>query len=148
MGISDIIENFLREMIDSEGSVEIKRNNLANHFGCVPSQINYVIQTRFTNERGYIVESRRGGGGYVKISRVTLPGKNYLMHIVNNIGKSIDFETARIFIENMVAYEHLSVREGKLILNAISDKALAVPSIMQDQLRASILKNMIVGLGV
>lgn len=147
MGISDGIEKFLHQLIAEEnGVIEIQRNTLASHFGCVPSQINYVIQTRFNAERGYIVESRRGGGGYIKIRKVTHPGASYLMHVVNSIGSSIDFDLAAAFVQNMIDYGQISGREAKLILSALTDKSLAVSQPARDILRASILKNMIVGL--
>ncbi len=147
MGISDGIEKFLHELIAEEnGAIEIQRNTLANHFGCVPSQINYVIQTRFTTERGYIVESRRGGGGYIKIRKVSVPRSTYLMHVVNSIGDSINMDLVTAFVSNMIDYGQINAREGKLILSALSDKSLSVPQPAKDILRASILKNMIVGL--
>lgn len=147
MGISDGIERFLHELIaEADGAIEIQRNTLANHFGCVPSQINYVIQTRFTNERGYIVESRRGGGGYVKIKKVSVPKATYMMHVVNSIGDRISMETAAALVKNMVDYSQLTQRESKIILSALTDKALSLPSPAREILRASLLKNMIVGL--
>ena len=94
MKISDTIERFIREMLGEDESIELKRNELANHFNCVPSQINYVISTRFTTERGYSVESRRGGGGYIKITRVGRNSNNaIIMHILNSIGDSLDILT-------------------------------------------------------
>jgi transcriptional regulator CtsR len=102
--MSDIIEAFLKQMInDTDGTIEIQRNELANHFNCVPSQINYVIDTRFTTERGYYVESRRGGGGHIRIRRVNInrPG-NYLMHIVSSMGDSISQQSAEVFINNFI----------------------------------------------
>ena len=89
MKISDSIETFIRELLEAQSSVELKRNELASYFNCVPSQINYVIQTRFTTERGYLVESRRGGGGYVKITRVQLENNNLIEHILNNIERDL-----------------------------------------------------------
>lgn len=147
MGISDIIENFLQEMIEScDGELEIQRKTIAERFGCVPSQINYVIQTRFTSERGYTVESRRGGGGYLKISRISVPKSNYIMHIVNTIGDSLSFPTATVFVQNMIDYGQISVREGKIILSALTDNVLCFPLPLRDTIRASILKNMLVNL--
>ena len=73
MLISDNIARLIEKMLDDGGGfAELKRNDLASQLGCVPSQINYVITSRFTPERGYITESRRGGGGYIKIVRVKL----------------------------------------------------------------------------
>lgn len=147
--MSDIIEAFIKQLInDTDGSVEIQRNELANHFNCVPSQINYVIDTRFTTDRGYYVESRRGGGGHIKIRRVNInrPG-NYLMHIVSSMGISISQQSAEIFINNFVDYDVVSAREGLILKAATSDKVLGfVPMPDRDILRASILKNILTSL--
>lgn len=146
MGTSDIIEKFLREMIDSNGAVEIQRKTIAERFGCVPSQINYVIRTRFTNERGFSVESKRGGGGYLRIRKINMPENNVMMHIVNSIGDRISFETASVFIQNMVSNAYISPTAGRLILSGITDNVLALPQPMRNALRASILKNMLISL--
>ncbi len=88
MRMSDLVAQYILEMLDEQnGSAEIKRNELAGDLGCVPSQINYVITSRFTPEQGYIVESRRGGGGYIRISRVKMDRGTTVMHIVNSVGK-------------------------------------------------------------
>ena len=147
--LSDIIEAFIKQMIaDTDGTIEIQRNELANHFNCVPSQINYVIDTRFTVDRGYYVESRRGGGGHVKIRRINInrPG-NYLMHIVSSMGNSISQQSAEVFINNFVDYDVISEREGFVMKAAVSDKVLGglqMPD--RDILRAVLLKNMIISL--
>ena len=147
--MSDIIEAFLKQMInDTDGSIEIQRNELANHFKCVPSQINYVIDTRFTTERGYYVESRRGGGGHIRIRRVNIsrPG-NYLMHIISSMGDSISQQSAEVFINNFIDYEVISVREGLILKAATSDKVLGVLQMPdRDIMRAVMLKNMITSL--
>ncbi len=149
--MSDIIEAFLKQMInDTNGTIEIQRNELANHFNCVPSQINYVIDTRFTTERGYYVESRRGGGGNIRIRRVNInrPG-NYLMHIVSSMGYSISQQSAEVFINNFVDYEVISEREGLILKAATSDKVLGrIPMPERDTLRADMLKNMLTSLMV
>ena len=148
LGISDIIEQFLQEMMqESEGTLEIQRKTIADRFGCVPSQINYVIRTRFTCERGYHVESKRGGGGYLRISKVE-PQKqtNYLMHIVNAIGDSISFQTATIFVKNMVDNEYITEREGRIMLSGLGDNKLPFPLPIRDALRATLLKNMLLGI--
>jgi len=131
---------------ETNGVIEIQRNELANYFKCVPSQINYVIDTRFTAERGYIVESRRGGGGYIKIKKVNINKSNYLMHILNSIGDSITQQTAEAFIKNFYDYDAINEREAKIMMVAVSDKVLSVPQPERDRIRASILKNMIVNL--
>ena len=96
MRMSDLVAKYITEMLDEQnGSAEIQRNELAGNLGCVPSQINYVITSRFTPEQGYIVESRRGGGGYIRISRVSMDRGTAIMHIINSVGNSLD--KARLF---------------------------------------------------
>ncbi|MDP4182075.1 MAG: CtsR family transcriptional regulator [Bacillota bacterium] len=145
--MSDLIEEFLKQLINEmNGAIEIQRNELANHFNCVPSQINYVIDTRFTTERGYYVESRRGGGGHIKIKRVNMTKQGaYLMHIITSMGNSISQQNAEIYVNNFVDFEVLSEREGLIIKAALSDKTLSsVEAQARDLLRADILKNMLI----
>ena len=146
MNITDLIEQFIYELLQKEEAVEIKRNNLAEKFKCVPSQINYVLQTRFTPERGYIVESRRGGGGCIKIRRITVSKSSYLMHIINNIGDEIDYETIVVFTNNFLGYNIISERERNLILGATCDKSLPFKQPERDQIRARIFKNMLINI--
>lgn len=151
--LSDIIEKFIKQAIsDTEGVAEIQRNELASYFNCVPSQINYVISTRFTNDRGYYVESRRGGGGYIRISRVNVGGgdsSGYLMHIVSAIGDRIGQQDADAFIANFVDYNVIDAREAGIMRAAVSDKILMkIRQPERDALRAEILKNMLTGLAV
>lgn len=145
--MTDAIEELLTELLNEGGGIaEIQRNILASRLNCVPSQINYVIQTRFTPERGYSIESRRGGGGGVRIIRVAPDGANYLMHVLNSVGNELDYQTARVFAQNLVDYECLSVREAKLILGALRDSAIPVQSGARNALRAAIFKNMLLAL--
>ena len=149
--LSDIIEDFLKEMInDMNGSIEIQRNELASRFNCVPSQINYVISTRFTNEKGYYVESRRGGGGYITIRRLNPESAgDYIMHIITSLGDRITQHSCEVFINNFVDYDVIDNREAILMKAATSDKALIdVPSDKRDDVRAAILKNMLTSLTV
>lgn len=149
--LSDIIESFIKKLIeDTDGAIEIQRNELANQFNCVPSQINYVIDTRFTNERGYYVESRRGGGGHISIKRVSINRpSSYLMHIVTSIGESISQQSAEIFVNNFVDYDIVTKREGLLLKAATSNKALGGVSLPErDIMRALILKYMLMSLAV
>ena len=74
--MSDMIEEFIKELFDDEDYIEIQRNDLAEHFNCVPSQINYVISTRFKPSQGYYVESKRGGGGHISIRKVNTTKRN------------------------------------------------------------------------
>ncbi len=145
MKISDSIENFIRELLEAQSSVELKRNELAAYFNCVPSQINYVIQTRFTTERGYTVESRRGGGGYVKITRVDLSRDNIIEHILNSIGMAVDIMTVEAILNTLYVNEVISSGEAKIIMTACSGGALASISdgMLKNRVRADIFKNLL-----
>ena len=147
MRLSDLISQTIVEMLaESEaGQTEIKRNEFANTLGCVPSQINYVLSSRFTPENGYIVESRRGGGGYIKITKIRADRSTSLMHIVNSIGNEISLNASRIILENLLEREMINADQFALIHTAISDKCyINVPAIMRNELRATIFKNMLV----
>lgn len=148
MRITKDIEEFIKEMLRAgDGSLEIKRNELASQFNCVPSQINYVISTRFTNECGYSVESRRGGGGYIKITRVNVSKSNYLMHTINSIGDMISWQTTLAIVRNCVDYEAITEREARIILAVLNDKALGmVERPQRDILRAKLLKNALINI--
>jgi transcriptional regulator CtsR len=150
--LSDLIEQFIKEALrDAEGVAEIQRNELASHFNCVPSQINYVISTRFTHDRGYYVESRRGGGGFIRISRVNVGDVRggYLMHIVSSLGERISQQAAEAFISNFVDYDIVTDREAGIMRAATSDKALMrVPREERDQARAEVLRNMLTSLAL
>lgn len=147
MNVSDLIESFINDRISGEGGyTEIRRNELAEHLGCVPSQINYVISTRFTAERGYTVESRRGGGGYISIKRVIYPSNNTIMHVVNSIGDSIDFASAKAIIKSLFEYDVISRREAEIMISVIGDRALMLPREQRNGLRARLLKNMLMRL--
>lgn len=150
MKSSDIITAFLMEMLENgDGNLEIRRNELAQRFNVVPSQINYVISSRFTPELGFLIESRRGGGGYIKIRRVKDDSAVDLMHIINNIGDTLNAFDARIFLNNMEANSYISSQTHALISAATADKAYAcVPPVVRDRLRASIIKNMLLSLAV
>ena len=149
--LSDIIESFIKEMMDDmDGSIEIQRNELANRFNCVPSQINYVISTRFSTDKGYYVESRRGGGGYISIKRLNIDSVGeYLMHIITSIGDKLSQHTCEIFVQNFMDYDIINEQEAGLMKAATSDKALAaVPPDSRDEIRMTILKNMLMSLSI
>ncbi len=146
MLMSDIIARQIMEMLQhsADGMAEIQRNTLAESIGCVPSQINYVISSRFTPERGYIVESKRGGGGYIRITEVRSGSASMLMHIINSIGTSLDMRTQKIITENLVMRDMLSEQAGRLIDAATGEaslKIIAQPH--RDIIRAAIFKNML-----
>lgn len=147
MRMSDLVAEYIKQMLDqSNGIAEIQRNELANNLGCVPSQINYVISSRFTQENGYVVESRRGGGGYIRITRIHINADrgNVIMHIVNSIGNSIDYTSAVSIIENLLSLEIVKTRTAKIMLSAISEQALVdVPKAIRNTVRSKVLKNML-----
>ena len=146
MVLSDHIARLIEEMLEEgNGQAEVRRNDLAARIGCVPSQINYVITSRFTPERGYVTESRRGGGGYIRISRVRIAPSQLLMHTVNAIGAELDFRTAEALLANAVAGSALTPAAAKLMRAAVSDSALrSAPPELRNTLRAGILKQMLV----
>ena len=139
MRLSDLIEDFIKDMLEDDDEAIIQRK-----FNCVPSQINYVIATRFTPMQGYYVESQRGGGGYIKIEKVNVTKSSYLMHIINSIGNKITAKEVEIFVKNFLENNIINEREAKLIKSATSDKALNTKD--NDELRAKILKNMLITL--
>ena len=146
MGITDIIANYILESLteQEDGVLELQRSDLAQRFHCVPSQINYVMATRFSPERGYIVESRRGGNGYIRISRARVDRHGLLMHVLNSVGEVLDFNSARAIVGNLVDSEVLPVQTGRLMLAAVSDNALRrVQRQDRDLLRAAIFKQML-----
>ncbi len=144
--ISDVIEEFIKEMLTEDDSAIIQRNDLAEHFNCVPSQINYVISTRFTPVQGYYVESQRGGGGYIKIHKVNVTQSDYIMHIINSIGDRLTSKEADIFLKNMVDNNILSEEQETLIRSATNDKTLSIAQEQKDKLRANIFKSMLITL--
>lgn len=145
MNLSNEIASFLLNMLDENGRAEIQRNELAQQLGCVPSQINYVISSRFTPERGYTVESRRGGGGYIKITRINYTAKEQLlMHIINSIGGAIGEQSARAIILNLHHSEVLSAKDTKIILAAINENCYrAADKELRPKIRAALLKQML-----
>lgn len=147
MKMIDIITQRINQLLDLSGTdvAEIQRNELASLLGCVPSQINYVLTSRFTPEQGYIVESRRGGGGYIRITRVRLDRSSALMHIINSIGPEVDAATARVITENCVHNQLFSEEAGVIMDGALSSTAFReIPPELRDRVRAAILKQMMV----
>ena len=147
MGISDLIASFLQDSLDTaeNGVLEVQRSDLAQRFNCVPSQINYVMSTRFSPERGYIVESRRGGNGYIRITRVRVDRETLLMHVINSLGGSVDLSSAQAILSNLVQSGAMDRALGQTILTAVGDKALGqVPREKRDAVRADILKQVLI----
>ncbi|RPF49955.1 CtsR family transcriptional regulator [Aquisalibacillus elongatus] len=141
--ISDIIESYLKEVIQSSNSdvVEIKRSEIADRFECVPSQINYVINTRFTVEKGYFVESKRGGGGYIRIMRIRPKSKKELVdEILMLSGKQLTQQSSIDYIERLWEEGIITGREAKLMSKIMHRDILSLPLPMRDELRAKIFR--------
>lgn len=145
--LSDIIEDFIKELLEANNyrAVEIQRNILAQQFDCAPSQINYVLTTRFNNTKGYIVESRRGGGGYIRIFKVQSSMENELERILNeSIGDSVTFNKALDLLHALSERNVISYREVKIMQSALSERALSnVVYDDRNKVRADLLKEMI-----
>lgn len=142
--LSDIIENFIKDMINENGGeqVMIQRNELADQFRCAPSQINYVLTTRFTYERGYIIESRRGGGGHIVIKQITYDDSDRRSKIIYDaIGDSTTYHNAVAIIEHLLDIDAITKREAELMKMAINDRTLSNTE-NRNKVRADILKAM------
>ena len=147
MKLSDIIEAYIKDFIEDENSVELRRNELADKFNCVPSQINYVISTRFIPELGFYVESRRGGGGYIKISKSSLPRQDYINDIIEKIDNKMSQSVVDVYLKEFLRYNILDEKIANLIRVALSDKSLAKVNLAdRDYIRADIFKNLIINL--
>lgn len=148
MRMSDVIEEFIKDLLEEDESnfIEIQRNELAQYFNCVPSQINYVISTRFKPSQGYYVESKRGGGGNIKIKKISNTKSDYIMHIINNIGKSITANEIDILLSDFLTYNIITEKEAKLLKVATSDNVLKLDIDIKDEVRARIFKNMLLNI--
>ncbi|MEK4696892.1 transcriptional regulator CtsR [Bacillus sp. FSL M8-0063] len=140
--ISDIIEQYLKQVIDLSNNnvIEIKRNEIADRFECVPSQINYVINTRFTIERGFVVESKRGGGGYIRIIKVKLHDDiDMIDQMLHMIDHSVAQGNAESMIIRLIEEGIITNREAKLMLSVLDRSVLSMDVLSRDELRARIL---------
>jgi len=143
--LSDVIEQFIKEMFkeSSERELQIQRNELANLFSCAPSQINYVLTTRFTTDKGYYIESKRGGGGCILIRRVDYVEHKSLAEYINEkIGDSITYDSGAQIIDSLLESNKITQREAMLMKVAINDRTL-VQGENRNRLRADILKSLI-----
>ena len=146
MGISDLIANFLQDSLAEaeNGVLEVQRSDLAQRFNCVPSQINYVMSTRFSPERGYIVESRRGGNGYIRITRVQVDRQTLMMHVINTLGDRVDLPSARAILSNLVQSGALEEGVAKALYTAMGERSLAaVPRERRAAVRADMMKQVL-----
>ena len=147
MKISDLIEEYINDIFEENEVVELNRSSLADMFNCVPSQINYVISTRFIPELGFYVESRRGGGGYIKISRVNSTKQEYISNITEKIGSKLSQSVIDIYLDDFIRYNLLDKNTATLLKVAMSDKSLSkVDKLKRDEVRADILKNVLINL--
>ncbi len=147
MRLSDSIEHFIKAMLAEDSpEVELKRNELAEYFGCAPSQINYVLATRFSPDHGYVTESRRGGGGYIRIIRVVQNGSQRLLYLVNErIGDSLSEEECMRILSQLREQGLISAEEAPVMAAALSAKALSVPipETLKNAMRARMMKSML-----
>ena len=147
MRLSDSIETFIKTMLtQEEPEVELKRNELAEYFGCAPSQINYVLATRFSPDHGYVIESRRGGGGYIRIVRVVQSGSQRLMYLINErIGDANSEAEAVRLIHQLTEQGFITQAEGEIMRAAVSAQALSIPipDSLKSALRARTLRTML-----
>lgn len=147
--LSDVIECLIKQMLeDNNGSAVISRSVLAEQVNCVPSQITYVLSTRFTNGQGYLVESRRGGGGQIRIARIQrVSSTDYLMHTINSLGEDLSQQQSSVYLQNFLDYQIIQLKQAQLMKAALSDKSLtAVEADKKAIVRMDILKNMLISL--
>lgn len=150
--ISDTIEEFIKELLEDEDTeqaseVELRRNELAEHFQCAPSQINYVLATRFTPEHGYIIESRRGGGGYIRIMRLASTGREELIQsLYQRIGTAISQSEASKIIDTLKSEKVISEDESVLMYAALTPQAVPLPLQMKEALTAGTLRSMLLAI--
>ncbi|MGI6664742.1 MAG: CtsR family transcriptional regulator [Christensenellaceae bacterium] len=141
--LSDTIETFIKSLMEEyDEIIELQRNELATYFSCAPSQINYVLATRFSPEKGYIIESKRGGGGYIRLIRVNPDRHEYIYGVIDEKLKDgrISQKDAALLIMNLEALEWIDEKTAKVLIAMTTDKAVNVPSSIKDNIRASVLK--------
>lgn len=139
--ISDLIEEYLKEILREQEKIEIRRAEMANQFSCVPSQINYVINTRFTVAQGYSVESKRGGGGYIRIQKVNLNHHGEILaDLANMVGSSLSQSDGIAILQQLYNYDIISKREGNLLLSVIASDVLQTDKQKEEKTRARMMK--------
>ena len=141
--ISDIIEEFIMSSLEEDQFIELSRNDLAKFFSCVPSQINYVLNTRFTINRGFMVESQRGGSGYIKVLRVQDTNSNFLKNALEICSNPITVIEANQMLEHMKNRNLINEREMVLIKSAVSAKSLNNPINIDNKIRSNIMQQVI-----
>ena len=142
---SDIIEQFILKTLAKDSFIELSRNDLAKFFACAPSQINYVLNTRFTVNNGYVIESVRGGAGFIKVTRLTNDNTNF-KNLISLCSQPLTETEGGQILDNLVSRKLITMNENQLLKRAISTKALNNPLNMEERLRANILKEIIIEL--
>ena len=145
--ISDVIEQFILSTMGDDTSLDLSRNELAQFFNCAPSQINYVLQTRFNINRGFVVQSQRGGGGYIKVYKIVDFDDSYIKQIIDTkLDKPISYKDAMFILEDLLEKDFLSQEQVAIVSYAITPKALSMPIKLEDNLRSTILKNILINI--
>jgi len=143
--LSDHIENFIKEMLEEDGTTDLQRNELAQKFNCAPSQINYVLTTRFSPNRGYIIQSRRGGGGFIRVMRLDIDRSGYITDLIDSkLDEAVNMRQANELIEGLYQTGFIDDRLKEVISAAVSDRAIPLEAGVRDRLRASILKEILI----
>ncbi len=144
--LTDSIEQFIKSLLeDGQQQVDVQRNELAQYFRCAPSQITYVLSTRFTPDHGYVIESRRGGGGYIRIVRLQDTSANRLMYLIHSrIGNSVSRQDCDAMISQLLENGVITRNEAELMSAAVSQEAIQVPLALKDTIRTGIMRSMLV----
>lgn len=138
--ISDIIEAFILETLGDDDMLSISRNDLAEFFNCAPSQINYVLSTRFGSDRGFLTESQRGGGGYIKLIRMKYDD-NVKDVLFDKIGDSISYKSASYLLQDLISQGYITEEQAKIVTYCIAPRSLMTPIKIDDKVRSNIMKN-------
>ena len=145
--ISDIIEEFILEQLEQAEFIDLSRNELASFFNCAPSQINYVLSTRFTEPKGFLIESYRGGGGYIRLARINIDRSEYISHLIcDTLNGEIDYKEGLSILNRLCELELIDSNMAMVLGYAISPKSLALPIRIENKQRANILKTVLINL--
>ncbi len=146
--ISESIERFILSTMGDNDSVDISRNSLAEYFSCAPSQINYVLDTRFTFDRGFVKESRRGGSGFIKISKIKHSDSNQMLSslVIDSIGEELSFKRMTQILDKLISDFIVNKNEKEIIEAALSEDSLSMPFTIKDKVRAKAFKNILLKL--
>ncbi|MEG6523933.1 CtsR family transcriptional regulator [Desulfotomaculum sp. 1211_IL3151] len=144
--MSELIEKYIKKLIQdsSYDYIELQRNELAAQFKCVPSQINYVLSTRFTSENGYIVESRRGGGGFIRIIKIPLDRHDDpIAQIYRLVGDNINQSQAEKIIKRLSEEKIITHREARVFRSVMDRNIFPMELPWRQHLRAQLLRAML-----